>query len=304
MDQVYFAPPIHPFAEPPEATQLEKQAPLVLPEDDRRKLKKYLPPARDTFLQEDGRRVVQAVPSIPHVTLTYAQSLDSQISLHPGQRTTLSGPETKALTHWLRTNHDAILIGAGTANADDPGLNSRYSDDGQNIVGLEYQPRPCILDPGRSWKQETCKKLFELARQGLGRAPWWITSEGQLEAEADQVRMCKIEQVGGNCITAGKYGRKSDGIEWEVILRALGATGVRSVMIEGGATVINDLLRERNQHLISSIIITIAPTYLGRGGVVVAPPRSANGQNEAFLHKTTWIPMGQDIVMAAFLQEK
>jgi len=242
---------------------------------------------------------------LPHVTLTYAQSLDSQLSLAPGQRTTLSGLQTKAMTHYLRANHDAILIGVGTANVDNPGLNCSFSYDGVKVVELAEQPRPLILDPGRSWKEEKCEKLFSLARAGLGRAPWWIVCEDSVGKrrvkERDEERIKRVKDIGGNIITVGRYENREDGVEWEKILRALWNTGIRSVMIEGGATVINDLLRERNQHLVSSVIVTIAPTYLGSGGVVVAPPRSKADENEARLREVTWIPFGQDVVMAGRL---
>ena len=247
------------------------------------------------------------------MTLTYAQSLDSQISLRPGQRTTLSGIETKAMTQFLRTNHDAILIGAGTANADNPGLNTSFSHDGVSIVGLAEQPRPIILDPGRSWREEKCQKMFRLAKAGVGRAPWWLICEYPVEEEGavsptdakrDEERIEKIKAVGGGIIKSGNYGNRDEGVEWEKILKAMWDTGIRSVMIEGGATVINDLLRARNQHLVTSVIVTIAPTYLGSGGVVVAPPRSMPDENEARLSQTTWIPFGQDVVMAGRLAPK
>jgi 2,5-diamino-6-(ribosylamino)-4(3H)-pyrimidinone 5'-phosphate reductase len=60
------------------------------------------------------------------LTLTYAQSLDGQIALSPGTQTALSGQETKAMTHYLRYKHEGILVGVGTAEADDPGLNCRF----------------------------------------------------------------------------------------------------------------------------------------------------------------------------------
>src|SRR5947207_2217592 len=69
----------------------------------------------------------------PHVTLTYAASLDSSISLSPGTQTHLSGHLSKAMTHYLRSRHSAILIGVGTAAVDDPGLNCRLDD----VVALE-----------------------------------------------------------------------------------------------------------------------------------------------------------------------
>jgi 2,5-diamino-6-(ribosylamino)-4(3H)-pyrimidinone 5'-phosphate reductase len=221
------------------------------------------------------------------------------------------------MTQYLRANHDAILVGAGTANADNPGLNSSFSSDGEKIVGLAGQPRPFILDPGRSWREERCEKMFGLARMGVGRAPWWIvcedylkkeeggsTSEGLSEAKRDEERIKKIKDFGGDVITAGKYRNREDGVEWEKILKAMWDTGIRSVMIEGGATVINDLLRARNQHLVTSVIVTIAPTYLGSGGVLVAPPRSVQDENEARLSEVTWISFGQDVVMAGRLTPK
>jgi 2,5-diamino-6-(ribosylamino)-4(3H)-pyrimidinone 5'-phosphate reductase len=236
------------------------------------------------------------------------------------------------MTQFLRTNHDAILVGAGTANADNPGLNTSFSYDSKTIVGLAEQPRPFILDPGQSWKPDNCEKMFRLASLGLGRAPWLIfsnspegdgalqaprgprrrigyiptTEESNMKAAANHLteRIKKVQGVGGNFIRAGNYGKSEDGVEWEKILKAMWDNGIRSVMIEGGATVINDLLRARNQHLVTSVIVTIAPTYLGSGGVVVAPLRSAQDENEARLNEVIWIPFGQDVVMAGRLAPK
>ena len=84
---------------------------------------------------------------LPHLTLTYAMSLDCKISLARGAQTALSGSRTRAMTHYLRSRHDAILIGVGTAEADDPSLNCRFSADGVNKLDLEKQPILVILDP-------------------------------------------------------------------------------------------------------------------------------------------------------------
>src|SRR4051812_7789929 len=111
---------------------------LEFPAEDRAKIDEYL-------LQNTANR---GNTSRPHVTLTFATSLDSQLSLAPGVRTTLSGPRSKAMTHYLRSKHDAILVGVGTAIADDPGLNCRlHGVGGYGGQGLEGQPRPLILDP-------------------------------------------------------------------------------------------------------------------------------------------------------------
>ena len=236
---------------------------------------------------------------LPHVTLTYAQSLDSQISLAPGTQTVLSGPETKAMTHYLRTRHDAILVGAGTANADNPGLNSRFAD-GDGVVGLARQPRPIVLDARGLWRPKRDGKVFELARKGEGKAPWWIVgASDQLEDRSsgyhEAVRLVR-EEFGGKVLEM-----RSEK-DWDEILRLLAAEGIRSLMIEGGGSVINSLLGARNQKYVSSIIVTIAPTYLGKGGVAVSPNRTGS-VNEARLEVVKWIAMGQDVVMAGLLKE-
>jgi 2,5-diamino-6-(ribosylamino)-4(3H)-pyrimidinone 5'-phosphate reductase len=307
MEELYVEAPIRPYMQGDQPAFVSPADLLTLDNSSISKLDDYLPPERTTFLREGpiynhGRRDEDDI-GYPHVTLTYAQSLDGQIALQPGIQTLLSGRETKAMTHYLRTKHDAILVGVGTANADDPGLNSRYSHDGRTMVNFGRQPRPFILDPGKSWKVDTCDKVFDLAKKGLGRAPWWITSENVYvneETGKDQACLNKIWGVGGNHMTAGIYEGKRNGVDWEEILQALWRTGIRSVMIEGGATVINDLLREKNQHFISSVIVTIAPIYLGSGGVVVAPPRTYPQKTEVVLPRqnVSWLPFGKDIVMA------
>ena len=65
----------------------------------------------------------------PWTILTWAQSLDAKIA--PGSRTplALSSLETKYMTHLIRRQSDAILIGAETAVTDNPSLNGRKSQD-------------------------------------------------------------------------------------------------------------------------------------------------------------------------------
>lgn len=62
-----------------------------------------------------------------HVTLTYAQSLDGRIAGKDGTQLRLSGDESMLMTHWMRTRHDAILVGIGTALNDNPQLNGMLS---------------------------------------------------------------------------------------------------------------------------------------------------------------------------------
>ncbi|OJK02183.1 hypothetical protein ASPACDRAFT_41002 [Aspergillus aculeatus ATCC 16872] len=284
---------------------------LTFPPSDREFLEPHLPPPFPSATHN-------ASPTLPFTTLTFATSLDSSLALSPGTRTVLSGPQSKAMTHYLRSRHDAILIGVGTAVADDPGLNCRLAGvGGYGADGLDGQPRPIIVDPSARWRITPQAKIVEMVRQGQGRAPWVLIAEGT-EVEAEQRGV--LEEVGGRFVsvpwgvsTPGglggnneeeeeKVGRGRREFDWRQVLEYLRREeGVRSVMIEGGAAVINSLLEPRYQDLVSSVIVTIAPTWLGRGGVVVSPPRRVGEGGLAVpasrLTEVKWYPFGEDVVL-------
>lgn len=279
-----------------------------------------------------------AAQTRPFVTLTYAASLDSHLALAPGAQTALSGPLSKSLTHYLRSRHDGILIGVGTAIADDPGLNCRTEgvggynnqeesddptkattitalddeeDEGPGSDPLPGQPRPIILDPNRRWHFTHESRIFQIVREGKGKAPIILTraSSRQGSGEAERWRIlcehggllrCPKEETKdkSKCMKSGSRW------SWKYILEFLyKEAGIKSLMIEGGGEVINDLLgRKENLELIDSVVLTIAPVYLGKGGVNVCP---AGKQVEAKkipavnFKDVEWNVLGRDVVMAA-----
>lgn len=135
--------------------------------------------------------------------------------------------------------------------------------------------------------------MIKAARKGEGLAPFVIVGRG---CEIEGGRRAVVERDGGKYI---ELPRGDDGrIAWRSILEALRGQGLTSVMIEGGGGVINELLRPENQGLIDSVIVTIAPTWLGKGGVVVSPERDrSGGLNVARLTDVKWHPLGEDVVL-------
>ncbi|KAJ5587235.1 uncharacterized protein N7459_003000 [Penicillium hispanicum] len=262
---------------------------LDFPESDRVFLEPHLP--RDASTPR---------PEMPFTTLTFATSLDSSLALSPGARTVLSGPQSKAMTHYLRSRHDGILVGVGTAIADDPGLNCRISGTGgYGGAELEGQPRPVVIDPSARWDFSDESKLFQLCRQGRGRAPWIVTALPEPPVE----KRALLERYGGQFISL-KMNTSDAGqhrIDWNDLLPTLRSCGLRSVMIEGGGQVINSLLEPPSLSLIDSVIITIAPTWLGQGGVVVSPARRFGEDGKAVsaarLRNVKWYPFGEDVVL-------
>jgi 2,5-diamino-6-(ribosylamino)-4(3H)-pyrimidinone 5'-phosphate reductase len=232
----------------------------------------------------------------PFVTLTFATSLDSNLSIAPGVQTALSGPESKAMTHFLRSKHDAILVGVGTAIADNPSLNCRIEGvGGYGGEGLEGQPIPVIVDPKGRWEFTEETKCMKLAKQGKGKGPLLVTSNGSTSK-----KLQLLSSLSGGLIDIDSTKDSKERADWGQILSALALKGVRSIMIEGGGSVINELLSPKYFHLIDSVIITVAPTWLGKGGVQVCPDvRTEAGVRVPVgrLKDVKWVPLGEDVVL-------
>lgn len=234
----------------------------------------------------------------PHVTLSYASSMDSKISLLPGMQTVLSGPEAKLMTHYLRSRHDAILIGVGTVLADNPGLNCRLEGAGGfGGLGRMWQPRPVVIDPTGRWPVHPECRMLRTAVEGKGKAPWVVVSPG---AQIHPQKLMMLKGYGGDFLRIVEYNQNWR-LRWEAILRALASEGIKSVMIEGGGTVLSELLNPEYTEFIDTIIVTVAPTYLGSGGVGVSPnsKRDDEGKPNAALNPrdVSWTPLGQNVIM-------
>jgi len=77
----------------------------------------------------------------PFVTLKWASSLDGRAAAEDGTSKWISGPESRIESHYRRSQVDAILVGTGTALADDPELTARKPDG----TLYEHQPLRVIL---------------------------------------------------------------------------------------------------------------------------------------------------------------
>jgi diaminohydroxyphosphoribosylaminopyrimidine deaminase/5-amino-6-(5-phosphoribosylamino)uracil reductase len=77
----------------------------------------------------------------PFVTVKWAASLDGRAAAADGSSRWITGPAARADVHQRRARADAILVGTGTALADDPALTARATDG----TLLAHQPRPVVV---------------------------------------------------------------------------------------------------------------------------------------------------------------
>ncbi|SCU88931.1 LAFA_0E15324g1_1 [Lachancea sp. 'fantastica'] len=242
-------------------------------------LRDDLVPFLGPYLPSNGERKSSTKP---YVTLTYAQSMDSRISKGKGVRTVISHLETKTMTHYLRYHHDGILIGVGTALADDPGLNCKWSPTDET-AGLHCSPLPIILDPHCKWRYEG-SKLQELALQKLGKAPVIVVNKTPVWAS----KVKAVNYVEAPLNAEGRF-------DWLPLLRQLQKElQLNSIMVEGGAVVINELLSRPD--IVDTLIVTIGAKYLGQQGVEVSPPAG-----EIEMDEVAWWKGTNDAVVAAKL---
>ncbi|PBL02886.1 bacterial bifunctional deaminase-reductase [Armillaria gallica] len=203
----------------------------------------------------------------PKVTLTFAQSIDAKISGQNGAQLILSGKESMVMTHWMRTMHDAILVGIGTAVNDDPQLNARHLPPRSPPFGQEYAynlPRPVILDP--QLRLPTTCKLLDNYRGGKGRRPWVLCAhEPQAAGDVGTTRLEALQAAGALVVPVQSTNALQGLLSVPSVLQTLHELGVQSLMVEGGARVIGSFLAERDS--VDTVIITIAPKFVGSQGV-------------------------------------
>jgi GTP cyclohydrolase II len=186
-------------------------------------------------------REAAAAGLLPAVTLSWAQSRDGAIAAAGGVRTPLSCPESLALTHALRAQHAAILVGIGTVLSDDPLLSVRLAPG--------PQPQTVVLDS--RLRLPLGSRL--LARQDV--KPWIFCApqHAGLNPQDLQAKVRALEAAGARVFTVA---RRSGGLDLAEVLASLGREGIGSLMVEGGAHVLRAFLSSNLAH---QAVVTVCP---------------------------------------------
>ena len=211
--------------------------------------------------------------SRPAVTVSYAQTLDGRLATADGSSQWISSSESLRFAHTLRAKHEAIMVGAGTACRDDPRLTVRLVP-GNN-------PLRVVVD-------STLRTPLTAAVLTNGAAAGTLFAVTE-RASADRCAEASLLGATVLQLPAGTEGR----VDLKALLSELYVSGVRSVLVEGGAALITSLLCNR---LVDRLAVCVAPKILGSGIEAVGDLGICELDDSLALIDTSITPYGVDVV--------
>jgi diaminohydroxyphosphoribosylaminopyrimidine deaminase/5-amino-6-(5-phosphoribosylamino)uracil reductase len=201
----------------------------------------------------------------PHVILKLAVSSDDKIGAAGRKPVAITGEAAKARVHLLRAQCDAVLVGIGTVQADDPLLTCR-------LPGMEAQsPVRVVLD--RALRISGTSRLVHSARE----TPLWVMTSSLSEAPAAM----KLGAAGAQVIRVATTTAPPPGLDLLAVLHALAEKGITRLLVEGGARVASSFV---TAGLVDEIWLLRGPDAVGADGVAAldALPLTSITQSPAF----------------------
>ncbi|MGN6764050.1 MAG: bifunctional diaminohydroxyphosphoribosylaminopyrimidine deaminase/5-amino-6-(5-phosphoribosylamino)uracil reductase RibD [Rhizobiaceae bacterium] len=181
----------------------------------------------------------------PEVTAKLAVSRDGRIGIPGVGQVAITATVSRRQVHLMRAEADAILIGIGTALADDPELTCR-------LPGLEARsPARIVLDAHA--RLPLAAKIVKEAR----RVPVWLAAA----ADCDRDHKLALEGAGVQFLATEAA---NGGFALPELLEDLAARGVSTLMVEGGAETVRHFLEEG---LVDRIALFTGPGEIGPEGI-------------------------------------
>lgn len=217
----------------------------------------------------------------PFVTLKSAMTLDGKIATRTGASRWITGEAARQYGHELRHAVDAMLVGVGTVLQDDPQLTTRLPDrQGMN-------PLRVIVDS--SLRTPLTAQVCEVAPE---RRTLVATTTRAAATLCEQLRARGVQVV---CLPTAEDQR----VDLGALLRHLGAQGIASLLVEGGATLSAALLRQR---LVDKALFFIAPKIIGGDGLSAIGACGIDTMEQVILlQDVTGQQVGSDFLLEAYL---
>ncbi|MFY0681371.1 MAG: bifunctional diaminohydroxyphosphoribosylaminopyrimidine deaminase/5-amino-6-(5-phosphoribosylamino)uracil reductase RibD [Thalassovita sp.] len=180
----------------------------------------------------------------PWVTLKLANSFDGRIATATGESQWITGPQARRHVHALRMRHDAVMVGAGTARADDPSLTVRD-------LGVDRQPVRIVIS--RRLDLPLMGQLAKTAKE----TPVWICHGANVDPMLERT----WSDIGAKLIACDV---RQGQIDPTAALQQLASQGLTRIFCEGGGALAASLLMH---DLVDELVGYTAPLVIGAEGL-------------------------------------
>lgn len=198
----------------------------------------------DGVLEKDARKLNAPFfklmeDKMPYIIAKWAMSFDGKIATRAGDSRWISSEESRSYVHTIRGRMDAIMVGIGTAIADDPLLTCRLC--------AERIPKRIIIDnnailPLESQLIKTIKDAEVIVATTL---------------QAPQNRVKKLEDAGCEIIMVNE---ENGLVDLKLFFEELGRRQLTNVLVEGGSRIFGSLF---DNCLVDKVIIFVGPKIIG-----------------------------------------
>ena len=211
----------------------------------------------------------------PLFTLKTASTLDGRIATHTGESQWITGEPARARGHALRASADAVMVGVGTALADDPRLDCR-------LPGLADRSPVRIVVDSRA-RLPLTSRLVRTARE----TPTWLLTLAGQDARHRAFADAGIEVI--------EVAPDADGnLDLEVGAGALGDRGLTRVLVEGGGRLAAGLLRAG---LVDRLVWFRAPRLIGGDGLPATEAFGVDRLDQApAFRRIAVVALGDDVM--------
>ncbi len=212
----------------------------------------------------------------PLITLKLASTIDSRIATAGGESRWITGAAARRSVHLLRARHDAILVGGRTALRDDPSLTCR-------LDGLEGASPLRLVADGR----DSLPPTHALAATADRTPSWLLVPEGRAAR--------RRAELAGTSMSILAVRETADGrVDLPAALRRLGAEGLTSILVEGGAGLAASLL---SRDLVDRLVWYRAPRIVGGDGRGAVDPFGVESLDAARAFENISVrPVGGDSI--------
>lgn len=181
----------------------------------------------------------------PQIGLKLAISADGKVAAAGRKPVAITGEATRERVHLMRARSDAIMIGIGTALADDPALTCR-------LPGMSaWSPVRVVLD-----SRLRLPPTSRLAKTARDVPVWVLTGDAAPAAAAAALAACGVEVL--------RVGSGRSGLDLVAVMTLMATRGVTRLMVEGGPILAAALLM---QDLVDEAVLFHAPEPIGADGI-------------------------------------